>query len=381
LLWPVNAIYIHSVLHQPVSVAGMVLMLYSGASFVGSLLGGWLYDRAGVLWVLLSGVFLSAVSIVIPAFFQSWWVYVAVMGAFGLTAAMPFPATNALAGHLWPEGGRRAFNFIYVANNLGVAIGTAIGGLLAEWSFHAVFYGIAISYAMYFCLVVFTYRPRLKVSIQASPKPANTVKHDRGGKTSLPWWTIILLLGGCVTSWMIYVQWQSSISVYMKTLGYSLSSYSLLWTLNGLMIFIGQPLISRIVKSVTRLSTHMLIGVVSFAIAYTLLIFLNQYVAFVLAMLIMTVGEMFMWPAVPAAIAQISPPERFGTLQGFVSGGATLGRMLGPVCGGYIYDSAGVHTLLVAAVLACLVPGIVYTIYRMVEPESNFVQTGESVSS
>jgi predicted MFS family arabinose efflux permease len=286
-----------------------------------------------------------------------------------------------LAGHLWPEGGRRAYNFIYVANNLGVALGTAIGGPLAQWSFDAVFYGIAISYVMYLCLVWFVYRPRLNVSLDASANRASCFLDEKHVKLSLPWGTIALLLAGFVTSWVIYVQWQCNISVYMKSLGFSLSSYSLLWTLNGLMIFLGQPVISRIVKMMPKLSTHMLIGVVSFATAYTFLLFWNDYVSFVAAMLIMTVGEMFMWPPVPAAIAQISAPERLGTLQGLVSGSATLGRMLGPVCGGLIYDHAGVHTLLMAAVAVCAVPGLLYLFYRVVENEVNYSTECETMTT
>ncbi len=31
-----------------------------------------------------------------------------------------------MAGTLWPEGGRKAFNAIYLAQNVGVAIGPAL---------------------------------------------------------------------------------------------------------------------------------------------------------------------------------------------------------------------------------------------------------------
>ena len=37
----------------------------------------------------------------------------------------------AMVGSIWPEGGRKAFNAIYLAQNVGVAIGPAIAGIVA----------------------------------------------------------------------------------------------------------------------------------------------------------------------------------------------------------------------------------------------------------
>ena len=39
----------------------------------------------------------------------------------------------AMAGSVWPEGGRKAFNAIYVVQNLGVALGATIGGYVAKY--------------------------------------------------------------------------------------------------------------------------------------------------------------------------------------------------------------------------------------------------------
>jgi len=39
-LWPLNTIYIHDHLGKSLTVAGFVLMLNSGASVIGNLIGG-----------------------------------------------------------------------------------------------------------------------------------------------------------------------------------------------------------------------------------------------------------------------------------------------------------------------------------------------------
>ncbi|WDL95873.1 MDR family MFS transporter [Alicyclobacillus sp. ALC3] len=375
LLWPVNAIYIHLHLHQSMTVVGLVLMVYSGFGFIGSFVSGWLYDRIGYLPVLAGSILLSAAVIIVPAFLQGWWVYVSVMAVFGATCAMPFPVFNALAGHTWPSGGRRAFNFLYVANNIGVACGTAIGGVVAGWSFHAVFYGIAAAYLVLLATTVFGLRPSLS---RVAPTAKTELPESRGESVvsngplvevprsmlpTVPWVPIGVLLLSFIASWGVYVQWQSTVSVYMQAIGYPLTAYSLLWTLNGLLIFFGQPIIGWVVKHVNSLSMQMVGGVTLFAVAFMILTSTLHYVAFVVAMVVTTLGEMFVWPAVPAALAKMAPSHRMGLLQGMAGGSATLGRMVGPLLGGWLFDRVPMHNLLLIFALVCSVPFAGYLLF------------------
>jgi MFS family permease len=55
-LWPVNTIYIHEHLGKSLTVAGIVLMINSGAGVLGNLAGGLLFDRLGGYRAILAGV-------------------------------------------------------------------------------------------------------------------------------------------------------------------------------------------------------------------------------------------------------------------------------------------------------------------------------------
>ena len=362
-LWPVNAIYIHGVLHQSMTTAGLVLMLYSGSGFVGSFLGGLLYDRFGALPVLVLSIAISIGVIIVPAFTANWFVYIVVMALFGVTCAMPFPILNAFGGHVWPDGGRRVFNFLYVANNLGVALGTALGGLLAGISFSSVFIAIAIGYTLFLCFVWFGLRRQAHAMHQA--KREERTAPELSASARIPWGLIGILLLGFIVAWSVYVQWQSTVSVDMQSLGYPLAAYSLLWTMNGLLIFLCQPLVAQVVRRLPKLPYQMCLGTVLFAVSFGLLLLSHHYVWFVVAMVLTSFGEMFAWPSVPAAVAQLSPQNRLGMLQGLVSSGATFGRMLGPLWGGMLYDRGGIHSVLFASLLTLLVPLVLFILFHL----------------
>jgi MFS family permease len=148
--------------------------------------------------------------------------------------------------------------------------------------------------------------------------------------------------------WITYVQWQTSLSTYMLFLGYSLSSYSLLWTINGLLIILLQPFSAVIVRRILpSIRGQLLAGVALFATTFLVLCLVHhQYSSFIIGMTIMTIGEIFIWPAVPNGAAQLAPEGKRGFYQGMVNSFATAGRMLGPIIGGSIYDNFNVTIML-----------------------------------
>lgn len=124
-LWPLNTIYLHEQLGQPLAVAGVVLMLNSGGSVIGSLAGGFLFDRIGGFRVLLAGAVLTMAALGGLSVWHGWPHYAVFLAFVGVGSGVVFPAASAYAGAIWPEGGRRAFNALYVAQNIGVAVGSA----------------------------------------------------------------------------------------------------------------------------------------------------------------------------------------------------------------------------------------------------------------
>lgn len=270
----------------------------------------------------------------------------------------------------WPSGGRRAFNFNYVAHNLGVAVGTVVGGLVADISFSLAFCGAAALFGLFLLFTFVAIRPE-GMAPQVEARPA---KAARGGDAAagpewpVPWMPITALFVAYLTVWLVYVQWPVGVSVHMQAIGFDVSVYSVLWTLNGALIVAGQPLLSWVLRWVPRASAQMVLGLLLIAAALALLLTSSRYGVFVGSMVLLTFGEMLLWPAIPASVARLSPPSRRGTLQGFILSAATFGRMLGPLLGGMLYDASGFHTQIAVMSAGLVVPLLAVLLYDRTRP-------------
>ncbi|PLS14932.1 MFS transporter [Bacillus sp. M6-12] len=343
-LWPLNAIYIHEHLGKSLSVAGLILMANALASVAGNLVGGGLFDRIGGYKTILIGTAITLLSLVGLTVNHDYLYYIVFLTISGFGTGIIFPAIYAMAGSAWKEGGRRAFNAIYVAQNLGVAVGSALGGWVASFSFDYIFTANAGLFFVFFLIAVFGY----KGMNGQSSKQTVSFNEQRTVKNNSKIYALFLLCFGYFLCWIGYVQWQSTISAYTQEIGISLKQYSLLWTINGALIVAGQPLVNILIKLIAKtMKIQLILGMAIFIISFSVAANASAFAGFLTAMVILTIGEMFVWPAVPSAANELSPKGKEGFYQGVVNSTATGGRMIGPLLGGFLVDSYGMGMMFI----------------------------------
>lgn len=366
-IWPLNTIYVHHVMGRSLTTAGLVLLLQSGSGLVTSILGGHLYDRWGGRRTVVLGAGIAACAAMGLGLFHAFTGYVLMMALMGSGSGLIYPAMNAMAGSAWAAGGRRAFNALYVAQNIGVAVGTSIGGLLAERGFVYAFLGNAVVVAMFgaFAWRMFREEAWRESAPVATVAAARAAAGQRGRELRLetarrPWRDpgLILLASGLLLATAAYSQWTTTVATHLQALGFSIPQYSVLWTINGAVILLGQPLISALTRRIPDVSRQILVGTGAYVVVFLLLIHDRDYAGFVGLMVLLTLGEMLVWPGVPAAADRLASEGNRGAYQGLVSGATSAGRMTGPLVGGLIYDAASpadvfiVMTLVMAAAWA-----------------------------
>ncbi|MBS4200081.1 MFS transporter [Bacillus sp. FJAT-49732] len=359
-LWPLNAIYIHDHLGKSLSVAGLVLMLNAATSVVGNLFGGFLYDKFGGYRSIMLGIIISVVSLTGLTFWHGWPHYVFFLALIGFGGGIVFPSMFAMAGAVWKEGGRKAFNAVYVAQNAGVAIGSALGGFVAYYSFDYIFLANLFMYVIFLFLALFGYKNLAGNQLAQT----NVLQERKTLKNKNMFYALIILCSAYLLGWVCYVQWQSTIAAYTQEINITLKQYSFLWTVNGALIVLAQPLLQRVLrKHGEQLKGQMLVGFFIFILSFVLASAVNEFKGFLVAMIILTVGEMLVWPIVPTVADRLAPKGREGFYQGIVNSTATGGRMIGPVLGGMIVDLNGMNSLFYFMIALLLVAFLLTLFY------------------
>lgn len=342
-LWPINTIFMHEHLGKSLTIAGIVLLLNSGAGIIGNLTGGLLFDKLGGYRTIMLGVSISFTTSFLLIWFHDFWSYSILLVFMGFGMGIVFPSMYALAGTMWKEGGRKAFNRIYIAQNVGVALGAALGGLAASYSFTLSFISCSALSFLFFMIVLIGFKGIDKKESGSVQTVFSQKKRIHNKQAFL---ALLILCGGYLLAWIGYVQWQSTIASYTQDLGVTLKMYSLLWTVNGLFIVLGQPLINVFLKKWLQSTTsQILVGYVIFIISFVIVGNAQDFSGFMIAMIVLTIGEMLVWPGVPSIAAELAPKGRAGFYQGIVNSTATGGRMLGPLFGGMIADIFNISIL------------------------------------
>ncbi|MDN5808625.1 MAG: MFS transporter [Staphylococcus equorum] len=345
-LWPLNTIYMNEQLDKSLTMAGFVLMINSFGMVIGNLLGGNLFDKLGGYPTIMIGTVICLISTTLLNFFHGWPWYAVWLVALGFGGGMIIPAIYALAGAAWPQGGRQTFNAIYLAQNLGVAIGAASGGFVAELSFNYIFIANLLMYVAFAVVAITQFNIKLDVKVKSNDTMSLLSKQNRVQFIALS--LLCVMFSIC---WIAYIQWESTIASFTQEINMSMSQYSLLWTVNGIMILVAQPLIMPVIRLLKgNLKYQMLVGISIFIVSFLVTSFAEQFSVFMIGMIILTLGEMFVWPAVPTIANQLAPKGKEGAFQGYVNSAATVGKAFGPLIGGVLVDTLNMQAMFLSMI-------------------------------
>ncbi|QSO46034.1 MFS transporter [Alicyclobacillus mengziensis] len=371
MLWPLVTIYVHNVLHRSYAEAGVVLLIQSAAGIVGQFLGGSLYHRVGPKRLIVSSLILTGVAQLFLIVAKAWIPYIFIMALNGFLFSVTMPAVNAFVGFRWPDHQARLFNSIYVFNNMGVAIGTSLAGVLAAISFNLTFFIDGISTASFgvFFLVFFNRIHLTSDSRMESGLPRQTA--GSGLRPLLVDYRLYLFLAlGSMLVMMSTSAWNSGVAAYLNSKGLSPAVYSFLWTVNGIVIVVGQPFTSLLNRLLTRsLYARLISSALFYAVGFCLMLLLHaDYIELVIGMIVCTFGEMLLNPSIPAIVSQTTGRSAPFYL-GLVGSVGSVGRLVGPPLYGALFDSFGVTPILLVSTVATAVGAGLFVVHRLLRSE------------
>lgn len=365
LMWPLTTIYVHNVLHKSYGEAGLVLFFQSLSGIIGQFLGGALFHRVGARRLIVGSLVLTGLAQFSLIFAKVWWLYILAMTVNGLLIAITMPAVNAFIGFRWHDDRYRLFNAVYVSNNVGVAIGTTVAGLLAVISFNLTFFFNSVT-TLAFAAFFYVYLKRMK-NLDTSNWATGMMVHRQSGKSSsmLRSFRLYLYVGlGALLVFLSTSTWNSGVAPYLNQEGLSPAVYSGLWTVNGVLILIGQPITTVLNRYwLKSLAKRLVASALFYGIAFSFLyLFHATYADFIFGMVLGTFGEMLISPTIPSMITQTTGQAAPFYL-GVVGSMGGIGRLIGPVLFGTLFDVYGLPPILCISAGAAMFGAIAFFIH------------------
>ncbi|WP_461239766.1 MDR family MFS transporter [Paucilactobacillus sp. N302-9] len=338
-LWPLTTVYMHNYLHESLALAGLVLFYMSCAMIAGNYLGGWLFDHWSPYKTAVLSESIATVAVILLIFFHDWPMFAILLVFIGFGDGANVTVINAYAASIKGVKIRYIFNALYMALNLGVVVGTLLVGYLIDYGVSVVFMVTSACYVIFFFITVFTFNVAIPKRNTRNIAGIESKKNKEQVQRLV--WLICLLV---LSAYLSYTLWESVMSVHLTNMNIPFHNYSLLWTLNGFLILLGQPLVNKLAPYM-KIDRQISIGIVIFAFSFFMLIFAKSFTFFVVDFVVLTIGEMLGLPSIPAWIDQLTDPAQTGKYQGMMNMSISVGRALGPLYGGIIIDDFGYQTL------------------------------------
>lgn len=368
-VWPLTTIYMHNELHESLITVGIVLLFYSLSNVLGSYVAGILFDKTNTFHLNVVGQLITLISIVWLIFENSWPAYPILLCIFGFGTGWILTIINALATKIRKYDSVAVFNTLYLVENVGLVVGAAITGFLYKIGIAVLFLVISILYIFSSTIVLLVFK-KINVNYKYSSNSEHSGRIEKMNRSN--YILIFSLLFGLIIIWIMYEQWMSNLSIYMLSLNISTEKYSLLWTLNGVLIVVFQLIVSFVGRFVKTLYFQICFGTLAISVSFVILLYATKYQGFILAMIVLTLGEALVVPAVPAIVSRLSAYNVKGKYQGYVNAFSSTGRALGPLVGGMIIENISYIALFKIGVVSNLILFFVYvSVITITKPHVN----------
>ncbi len=365
MVFPFLTLYLHQHLNLSMTMVGFALTLWAASSLVGQLVGGSLADQLGRKRLIVASLGLSALLLPIFGLADEFFSAAAIAMLMGLAGAMYQPARDAMVADLVEPAKRpRAYALVRVVNNLGIAIGPAIGGFLASRSYMLAFSASAAATFMFFLVSATMLR-----ETKPSTPPHRAAEAPTGSFLSVLRNTPFMVFIAATTLVVIAsIQMMTVLPVYMKDqFGLYESYFGWVMTTNAGMVVLLQFPITRATEKLPRLPL-MALGALLYAAGVGSVVLGSTFAHFVAAMAVATLGEMVVIPTSTAVTADLAPANMRGRYMSLLGLTWTIGLGVGPVLGGVVSEQVAPRAIWPVMASAAIVGAIVYLLLARVAP-------------
>lgn len=358
-------IYVSERLGFGKTFAAQCMGVFGLGSIAASLVGGQFADQVGRKTVMLVALFGGAAMLLLLSMATTRSGVLLTILVYAMIAESFRPACMAMLGDLTrPDQRPASFGLLYVSINLGFACGPPVGGLLADISYDLLFWGDAITMAI-FGGIIWSLLDETGVTKTASEMSAADVPmRVAAGRIFADHSFLLFCLATLLIS-IVFMQSFSTLPIYIKDVGYTNLQFGLLMSLNGLMIVICQLPLTNLLTRFNAM-TNILVGGILVGIGFAIYFLPPTLMILFASVAIWTTGEMMQAPFKQTLVTAMAPPELRGRYLGTHSMSYSLAMMIGAPLGGLILGQYGAQTLWIACMLVSVAAvGVYAASYRV----------------
>lgn len=357
IIIPVLPFYAENMGASPAEL-GLLMAVYSLMQLLFSPMWGRVSDRIGRKPVMMIGIFGLAISFFMMALSSQLWMLFAARIIGGFLSSANMPTVMAYVADITTDEDRgKGMGIIGASVGLGFIFGPAIGGVFSKTGLNMPFYVAGISSLFTFLLVMFVLKESLSKEQRGEHAPEKR--------------SMLRALSGPVS--VLYImQFFTSVSLagLEATFAYFAAKKAGLGTVELGYLFMIMGLGGAIVQGglVGRLTKKygegavIQGGIIVSTIGFTLILLVDSFITAAIYLTIFGIGNGVIRPSVSALLTKKSTTGH-GSTTGLLSSFDSLGRIIGPPLGGWLF-SVAIGLPYISGIVISILAFILYQLYK-----------------
>jgi multidrug resistance protein len=362
IIIPVLPFYAEDIGASPTQL-GLLMSVYSIAQFLFAPMWGRISDRIGRKPVIMIGIFGLSLSFFMMGISSSLWMLFVARIVGGILSSANMPTVMAYVADITTAEERgKGMGIIGAATGLGFVFGPALGGIFSKISLTMPFFIAGASSIITFFIVMLVLKESLVKdnSVREKDKKASLWEAAKGPQAVLFILQLFISvsLAGLEATFAYFSAEKAGLD--SVKLGY-------IFMIMGLASAVVQGgLIGKLTK---RFGEGFVIqmGIIVSAIGFGLVLFVNSFSTAAIFLTIFGVGNGVIRPTVSALLTKTSSLG-YGSSTGLLSSFDSLGRIIGPTLGGWLF-SVSIGLPYISGILLSLVALILYRLFTVQSKE------------
>ena len=341
ILFPFYSLYITKHFGVGMVEVGILFSIFSAGNIFGSTIGGALADKYGRRAMILLGLVVSGISNISMGLVNDLYVFYFLALFLGLVGNFGGPARQAMVADLLPkEKQAEGFGILRVAFNLSAVIGPILGGFIVTQSYMLLFILDAVC-SIITAIIVYLVIPETKPQKLDNEPEETIVKSIVGYKEVLKDRVFVLFLSVSAITVLVYMQMNSTLSVFLRDVhGFPEQGFGLLLSMNAIIVVFFQFWITKKISKYPPMKM-MAFGVLFLMIGFSMYGFISEPYLFFIAMAIITVGEMIVFPIGQVAVASLAPEDKRGRYMAVYGFQWAIPNLFGVLVAGLVMEFIG----------------------------------------